>query len=218
MITYKDFIKRMEERGYYLKNKVPVPLHEDDFVAKTFIVEKGSTCKILEITCPDNSIIATCGKTHEGGCDRVYDCYIKCFDESGKEPFQGLHHSTKITNQYHILAELVVTKILTKDPDTTNIVMKEWLESTNPILRVVGIDNPREYTMWYGAYKFFSEKFLETSLNLYPGEKMVFYVTNPDIDIINVKFKLNVDILEKSEDSLASPISESISERIKVEA
>jgi len=51
--------------------------------------------------------------------------------------------------------------------------------------------------MWAGAYPKFDSEFIKTSFTLYGGQKMKFYVNNPDIDIDEVKLNLTVDIFEK---------------------
>lgn len=195
MILYKDYIKLMKERGY-THNGIST-VYEYNPNIKTFSVKNQSVGKVLEFQCPNNTIISACGNTHKEGCPNSYSINIRCLNEDNKEPFQDLHCSTRITDNFHVIAELVVTKILTKEPDKNNLVMQKWLEDTNPVLKAVGIENSCEHMMWYGVYKLFSKEFLNTSFNLYSNEKMIFYVVNPDIDITKVKFGLKVDILER---------------------
>lgn len=195
MISYKDYIKLMKSRGY-VHNGIST-IDESNPNIKTFPIKSQSTDKILEFQCPNNTIISACGNTHEGGCPNSYSISVQCFDKDSREPFQDLHYSVRITDSYHIIAELVVTKILTRDPDKNNTVIQEWLEKTNPILRSIGIESPCEYLMWHGAYKSFSKEFLNTSFNIYPNEKMVFYVVNPDVDITRVVFNMKADRLTK---------------------
>lgn len=194
MISYKDYIKLMESRGY--AHNGTSEIDESNSMIKTFPIKDRSIGKILEFQCPNNTIISACGEAHEDGCPNSYSINIQCFNEDKKEPFQDLHHSTRITDSYHVIAELIVTKLITKEPDKNNATMQEWLEKTNPILRAIGIENPCEYLMWHGVYKSFSKEFLNTSFNLYPNEKMIFYVVNPDIYITRIKFNLKADILE----------------------
>lgn len=184
----------MENRGYIHKGISTI--NETNPNITTFPVKIKSIGKILILECPNNQIISACGITHEGGCQKLYSIDIKCLNNENKQPFQNLHYPVIITNNYHIVAEIVVTKLLTKEADKGNATLQNWLENTNPILRAVAITNSFEYLMWNGVYKFFSKEFLNTSFNLYPNEKMIFYAINPDMDITKIKFELKADILE----------------------
>lgn len=198
MITYKDYIKRMEDKGYIYKNNSPILIDESNPIIKTFTVKKGSIGKILELQCPNNSVISACGKTHEEGCEKLYFCDIKCFNDNNDEPFQDLHYSTQLQDK-HAVAEIITTKILKKEPDKNHTKVKEWSEFVNPILKMIGSDDPHEHVMWFGVYKLFRTDFLNTSFNLYENQKMILYITNPDIDITKVKFRMKIDIFEHNE-------------------
>lgn len=196
MITYKEFIDKMVENGY-VYNHNPVTISDkDNNIISTFSADKGKTDKIIEVNCPDNQIMALCGTTHSGGCNKEYLCHIKCYDDQNNEPFQGLHYSTELNKNYHVLAEIIVTKILRNDPPTQYKKVKEWSDTISPILKLIGSDNNREHVMWTGAYSKFSPEFNKTSFTLYGGQKMTFYINNPDIDIKKIDFKLDVDIFE----------------------
>ena len=197
MITYKDYIKRMEDKGYTYKNNNPILINESNSMIKTFTVEKGSIGKILELQCPNNVVISACGKTHESGCEKLYFCDIKCLNNDNDEPFQDLHHSTQLQGKY-VVTEIIVTKILRKESDKNYKKVREWSEFVDPILKIIGSEDSREHVMWFGVYKLFRTDFLNTSFNLYENQKMIFYVNNPEIDITKVKFKMKIDILEKN--------------------
>lgn len=200
MTLYTDFINLMEERGYTHKNQIMID--EYDYNVKTFSVKEQTIGKSLEFQCPNNTIISACGK--DLGCSNGYSCNIKFFNQDNKEAFQDLHYSTAITEDYHITMELVVTKVLQKSPDQNDPEIQKYAHITNPILKIINSDNPCEYPMWSGIYKLFSDNninndhiFLNNSFNLYAGEKMIFYVVNPDIDITKTKFNLKVDLLTR---------------------
>ncbi len=195
MITYKEFIAKMIEKGYAHKNNDPINISNSDIV-KLFNVGKGQTGKIIEFSCPENQIISLCGTTHEGGCNNEYVCNIKCYDNYNNEPFQDLHYSTELTKDKHVIAEIIVTKILRNDPPTQYKKVKEWPETISPILKLIGLDNNREHIMWIGAYPKFDSEFNKTSFTLYGNQKMTFYVHNPDVDITKIEFNLGVDIFE----------------------
>jgi len=199
MISYKDFIKLMEERGYTYKDQITID--ESDYNVKMFPVKEQTIGKALEFQCPNNTIISMCGK--DLGCNNSYSCNVKFFNQNDKETFQDLHHSVVITKDYHIVMELVVTKVLQKSPDQSNPDIQKWSTVVNPILKIINSDNPCEYPIWSGIYKLFSDNninndhiFLNNSFNLYAGEKMIFYVVNPDIDVEKIKFNMKVDVLE----------------------
>ncbi len=197
MITYKEFVTKMIEKGYDHKDNVPINIGNSDIV-KTFNIDKGQTDKIIEFSCPENQIISLCGTTHEGGCYNKYLCDIKCYDNNGNESFQGLHYSTELTKEKHVIAEIIVTKILRNDPLTQYKKVKEWSETISPILRLIKSGNIREHVMWIGAYNLFSPEFNKTSFTLYGNQKMTFYVHNPDVDITKIDFRFDVDIFERN--------------------
>lgn len=193
MITYEEYIKKMEEKGYICKNDT---IYKSNPMIAIFNVEKGTTGKFLELTLPNDTIISACGKDHEGGCQGSYYCNIELFDEKDKQPFQDLHYSTKLTNTRYLAAEIVLTKILNKDPNQIDSNYKEWAIYNNPILELIKSKTPYEHVMWAGVYKIFSKEFLKTSFNLNNNEKMTFYAINPDIDITKISFELKADVLE----------------------
>lgn len=194
MIPYKDFIEMMERRGYVLRDHIKINGH--DLNIQTFSVKKRSIGKILELSCPSDTIISACGKTHPGEHNGTYSCEIRCFNEDGEEAFQDLHHSVPLTFNQHVIAELIVTKIMQKEPNKDDPNIQELSKYVNPILKIIGSNSPCEYPMWSGVYKLFSKDFLNNSFNLYSNEKIVFYAINPDIDITKVKFNIEVDILK----------------------
>lgn len=197
MITYKEFIDKMIEKGYIYKNYEPTKIDESNNMVKIFSVKKGTIDKILELQCPDNSVIVLCGTEHIGGCQNSYKCNIKCSNKENKQPFQEMHNSTEITRTKHIVAEIIVTKILQQDPPSDNKKVKEWSEIAGPILKLIKSNNNREHVMWAGAYPKFNSEFNKTSFTLYGGQKMIFYINNPDIDIDKVKLNISLDIFEK---------------------
>ncbi len=197
MKTYKEFIDRMIEKGYNLISDNPTTIDESNNTIKTFSTKKGTVDKILELQCPDNSIIALCGTEHNGGCHNSYICNIELTNNEDKQPFQKLHHSTALTSAKHVVAEIIVTKILQQDPPLDDKKVKEWSETIGPILKLIKSDNPREHIMWMGAYPKFNSEFIKTSFTLYGGQKMIFYVNNPDVDIDKVKLNISLDIFEK---------------------
>lgn len=196
MITYKEFIGRMIEKGYSLTPNNPVTIDESNDMIKTFPIKKDTIGTIMELQCPDNSIMALCGTEHNGGCHNPYTCDIKCTNDHNKEPFQETHNSTELTRTKHIVAEIIVTKILMQDPPLDNKKVKEWSETISPILKLIRSNNNREHVMWVGAYSKFNIEFIKTSFTLYGGQKMIFYVNSPDIDITKVILEMKVDIFE----------------------
>lgn len=199
MITYNDYIKRMEEKGYLYRSGNPIMINESDSMIKTFKVKKGSVGKILELQCPSNVVISLCGKTHEEGCDRHYSCDIKCFDNDDNEPFKDSHRSTPLRHDRHVVAEIIATKILYNEPPKGHKKIEEWQELISPILKMIKSEDPCQHVMLVGTYKFFNNDFVNTSFNLYENQKMTFYIVNPDTDIEKVKFNLKADIFERND-------------------
>ncbi len=197
MITYKEFIDKMVEKGYTRMNNRPIKINESNNMIKTFSIKKGEIGKILELQVPDNSIVALCGREHNGGCHDSYMCDIKCKNKEDKQPFQEKHNSTEITRTRHVVAEIIITKILQQDPPLDNKKVMEWSETARPILKLIKSNDSREHIMWAGAYPKFDSEFIKTSFTLYGGQKMIFYINNPDIDIDNIKFNIAVDVFEK---------------------
>jgi hypothetical protein len=197
MIPYKEFVDKMIEKGYVYKNNEPVIIDESDNMIKVFPVKMGKIGKILELQVPYNSIIALCGIEHYGGCHNSYVCNIECTNNNGDQPFQEEHNSTEITRTKHIVAEIIVTKILQQDPPLDNKKVQEWSKTAGPILKLIGSNNHREHVMWAGAYPKFDSEFIKTSFTLYGGQRMIFYINNPDVDIDKVKLNISLDIFEK---------------------
>lgn len=197
MIAYKEYIKRMEEKGYTYRNNNPITIDETNSMVKMFTVEKGSIGKVLELQCPNNSVISVCGKSHEGGCEKSYLCDIKCLGKDDKEPFKESHNTTELNRSNHVVAEIVLTKILYHEPPKEYKKVQEWSELISPILKMILSEDPCEHVMYVGTYGLFNTELLKTSFNLYENQKMTFYIVNPDIDIEKVKFELKADILER---------------------
>lgn len=198
MKTYREFIDRMIEKGYAL-NDGPTIIDTSNGMIKTFNLKKGAIGKILEIQCPDDNIIALCGTEHIGGCSNSYVCDIRCTNNDNLQPFQDMHHATPMKNKQHVVAEIVITKILQQDPPLDNKKVKEWLEKISSILKLIGSENHREHIMWVGAYPKFNSEFIKASFTLYGGQKMIFYAINPDVDIVKTDLKLRADIFQKVE-------------------
>ena len=200
MITYKEFIDRMIEKGYTLSPNNPITIDESDNMINIFSVKKDTIDKILELQCPDNSVIALCGTEHNGGCHNSYICDIRCTNDRNEQPFQGVHNSTELTRTKHVVAEIIATKILRHDPPLDNKKVKEWSDTVSPILKLIRSNNNREHVMWAGAYPKFNTEFIKTSFTLYGGQKMIFYVNSPDIDIMKVMLEMKADMFIHNED------------------
>lgn len=199
MIPYKEFVDRMIEKGYTYKNNGPITIGESDNMIKTFPTKKGTINRILELQVPDNSIVALCGTEHNGGCHNSYICNIKLSNNEDEQPFQKTHHSTALTIKKHVVAEIIATKILQQDRPLDNKKVNEWSDTISPILKLIKSDNPREHIMWMGAYPKFDSEFIKTSFTLYGGQKMIFYVNNPGVDIDKVEFNISLDIFEQKD-------------------
>jgi hypothetical protein len=195
MISYKEFIDLMKVRGYILKS--PVAIDESNPSIKTFSVKKDTIGKFLEFSCPNNTIISACGKTHPGGCNSYYSFNIKCFNKDNEESFQrDSYRSIPLTPDSQIVAEIIVTKILQKELDKNDPKVQENSNINSAILKIIRSENSYEYPMRSGVYKFISRDFLERSFNLHSNEKMILYAINPDTDIFKTKLEMKVDILE----------------------
>ena len=186
----------MKTRGYILKS--PITIDEYNPNIKMFPIKKGTIGKFLQFICPNNTIISACGRTHPGGCNGSnYLVDIKCFNENNEEVFQNdLYNSIPLTSDTQIVTEIIVTKILQKELDKNDPKIQESSNINNAILKIIGSENPCEYPMRSGVYKFLSRDFLDRSFNLHPNEKMIFYAINPDLDIVKTKFELKADVFE----------------------
>ncbi len=197
MITYKEFIDKMIEKGYKLDKESPVTIGNNNNMISTYTVKHGQIGKIVELNCPENCIIALCGTTHIGGCDREYLCNIKCYNTDNDEPFQDEHNSTALSEHEHVVAEIIVTKVLQKEAPRDNKKVKEWSEKIGPILKLIKSENHLEHVMLTCAYPILNSEFIKSSFTLYGGQKMTFYINDPDIDIERVAFEIKADIFEK---------------------
>jgi hypothetical protein len=197
MITYKEFVNKMIEKGYKLKKESPITISNKDNMISTHSVKKGQIGKIVELRCPENQIIALCGTTHIGGCDNEYLCNVKCYNTDNDEPFEESHSSTALSEHEHVLAEVIITKILQKEAPKDNKKVKEWSEKIGPILKLIKSDNSLEHVMLTCAYSILSAEFTKSSFTLYGGQKMTFYINGPDIDIERIEFEMKADIFER---------------------
>jgi hypothetical protein len=197
MIKYEEFIKKMIEKGYTLKDNSPFIIDNKYSMIKTYSLHKGDVGKIIDLICPENQIISLCGKSHPGGCENDYSCTIRCYNNDGDEPFQEQHNSTALSETDHVLAEIIITKILQKEAPKDVKKVKDWSDKISPILKLIKSENNLEHIMLMCAYPIFSSEFIKTSFTLYGGQKMTFYINNPDIDIDNVNFEMKVDIFEQ---------------------
>lgn len=197
MISYKEFIDKMIEKGYQLKKESPVIIDNNSNIVSTYSVKKGQIGKIVDIYCPENQIISLCGTDHIGGCDKEYSCRIKCYNRDDDEVFQNIHNSTALNQSEHVVAEVIVTKILQKEPPKDNQKVKDWSEKIGPILKLINSGNSLEHIMLTCAYPIIGKEFTRSSFTLYGGQKMTFYINNPDIDIERVEFEIKADIFEK---------------------
>jgi hypothetical protein len=199
MMPYKDFIDLMEKRGYTFNRNNPITIDESNPSIKTFSAKNGNISKILELQCPKDTVISVYGKNNSEDWKEDYSTNLKCFNDENKEPFQEFHQCIVLTTARHTIADIIVTKILQNEINRNDPDVRQLLIYTDPILKFIGSDNLCEYPIWSGNYKTFNKEFLNDNFNLYSEEKIIFYVTKPDIDITKVKFDIKVDIFEIKE-------------------
>lgn len=197
MITYKEFVDKMIEKGYTLNKESPTIINNKNDMISTYSVKKGQIGKIVELNCPENQIIALCGTTHIGGCEDEYFCNVKCYNTDNDEPFQDRHNSTALDESNHVVAEIIVTKILQKEAPKDNKKVQDWSEKIAPILKLIKSKDSLEHIMLTCAYPILNSEFTKTSFTLYGGQKMTFYINDPDIDVERVEFEMKADIFEK---------------------
>lgn len=207
MISYIDFIKRMEEKGFVYKSNLPTTLDENNHMVKTFTLEKGETGKILELTCPEHTVLSLCGDDLKTDSIRSnpnsdYICTLKCFDNEGNEPFMKDHKGYILyvdpndNRPKGSAIDIVITKVV-KDEQAKNLAgVNNCLQLTESVMRLIKSNNPLEYPMIVGIYQKITEHLTMKSFNLYPTEKIIFYVLEPDINITKIKFEINMDIFE----------------------
>lgn len=197
MITYKEFVEKMTEKGYILNKESPIIINDKNDIVNIHSVKKGQIGKVVELNCPENKIMALCGTTHIGGCENEYFCNIKCYNADNEEPFQDIHNSTALNENNHVVAEMIITKILQKEAPKDNKKVKDWSEKIAPILKLIKSENHLEHVMLTCAYPIINKELTKTSFTLYGGQKMTFYINDPDTDIEKVEFEMKVDIFEK---------------------
>ncbi len=198
-MPYKDFIDLMEKRGYTFNNNNPIIINESSPSIKTFSVKNCHVDKILELQCPKDTVISVCGKNNSGDWKEDYATSLKCFNNEDKEPFQEFHQCIVLTTARHTVADIIVTKVLQNEINRNDPDIRQFIIYTDPILKFIGSDNLCEYPIWSGNYKTFNKEFLDDNFNLYSEEKIIFYATKPDVDVMRVKFEIKVDIFEIKE-------------------
>lgn len=196
MITYKEFIEKMKEKGFVYKNNSPTLVNGS--IVKTFSVEKGTIGKIAELSCPKNTILSLCGQ--DMGC-KNYTCSLKCFDNDENEPFAKQHKSyilyiDKDNISKGSVMDIVVTKVV-KDENSKKISRADDYSMLTTVMKMIKSNNLLEYPMLMGTYQKIPEYLVKNSFNLYQNEKIILYALEPDTDIIKTDFKMTLDVLVK---------------------
>lgn len=196
MITYKEFIEKMKEKGFIYKNNSPTLVNGS--MIKTFSVEKGTIGKIAELTCPKNTILSLCGQ--DMGCNS-YTCSLKCFDNDENEPFSKQHkgyalYIDKDNTAKGSVMDIVVTKVV-KDEKSKKISGADDYSMLTTVMKMIKSNNHLEYPMLMGTYQKIPEYLVKNSFNLYQNEKIILYALEPDTDIIKTDFKIALDVLVK---------------------
>lgn len=190
---YQEFIEKMEKDNYVRKNNDSIVLDDSESIFTKYVVRKDTIGKFLEFVCPDDTFI-----TRRMRRDKEYECEIKCYDDSLKEPFNNPFRSSLLVSEKTrelpgiiINYQIVITKIGNKIHE----IPSKWEEMITNVLKIIDSKNPKEYPLWSGAYKALYS-FCDNGLFLESGQKLVFYAINPEIDIKNTELKMEVDIFE----------------------
>jgi hypothetical protein len=196
MITYKEFIEKMKEKGFVYENDSPILVNGN--MVNTFPLEKGMTGKIAELSCPKDTILSMCGQ--DMGCNN-YKCLLKCCDSGGNEPFSKEHkayvlYTDKDNNSKGSIMDIVVTKVV-KDEKSKKISDADSYPMLKTVMNMIKSNNNLEYPILMGMYKKIPESLVKKSFNLYPNEKIIVYALEPDIDIVKTDFEIELDILNK---------------------
>jgi hypothetical protein len=196
MITYREFIEKMKEKGFVYRNDLPTLVN--GHMIKTFPLEKGTIGKIAELSCPEDTILSLCGE--DMGCGD-YKCSLKCLDNDGNEPFSKEHkayvlYTDKDNRSKGSVMDIVVTKVV-KDEKSIKSSEADRYPMLATVMKMIKSGNNLEYPILMGAYQRISENLIKKSFNLYPNEKMILYSLEPDIDITKTDFKIDLDILVK---------------------
>ncbi len=198
MSKYQEFIEKMEKDNFIRKCNDSIVLVDSDSIFTKYIVKKDTIGKFLELVCPDNTIMAVCGK--HMGCDNEYKFKIRCYDDDSKEPFSNPFKSSLLVSEKTrgfpgiiVNYQMVITKIGSEIYE----IPSEWEKMIKRTLNIVGSKDPKEYPLWSGAYKAIYN-FGNNGLFLRGGQKLVFYAVNPEIDIKNIELKMEVDMFEKN--------------------
>lgn len=196
MITYKEFIEKMKEKGFIYKDNSPTLV--DGSMIKTFPVKKGTIGKIAELSCPKNTILSLCGQ--DMGCNS-YSCSLKCFDNDEKEPFSKQHkgyalYVDKDNTAKGSVMDIVVTKVV-KDENSKKISRADDYSMLTTVMQMIKSNNHLEYPMLMGTYQKIPEYIVKNSFNLYQNEKIILYALEPDTNIIKTDFMIALDVLVK---------------------
>lgn len=196
-LQYHEFMKKMEEDNFIRKNSGSTVLEDSDSIFNRYIVRKERIGKFLELICPDNTIMTSCGRNLS--CDKGYEFKIKCYDDDLKEPFSNPFLSSLLASEKTeefpgiiINYQIVITKI----GNRIHEIPSGWEKMTKNVLKIIDSENPKEYPLWSGAYRGIYN-FYNNGLFLESGQRLIFYAVKPDVDIKNIELKMEVDIFEK---------------------
>jgi len=197
-LIYQEFMKRMEKDNFVRKNNCSTVLDDSDSMFAKYTVRKERIGIFLELICPDNTIMTSCGRNLS--CDKRYEFKIKCCDDDLKEPFSNPFLSSLLASEKTeefpgiiINYQIVITKI----GNRIHEIPSGWEKMTKNVLKIIGSKNPKEYPLWSGAYRAI-HGFYDNGLFLESGQRLIFYAVKPDVDIKNIKLKMEVDIFEKN--------------------
>lgn len=197
MMSYKEFIEKMKEKGFIYRNK---PTLINDSMIKTFSVEKGTIGKIAELICPKDTILSLCGE--DMGCNNNYTCSLKCYDNEENEPFSKQHKGYALYIDKDNIAkgsimDIIATKVV-KDEKSKKISRADDYPMLAKVMKMIKSNNSLEYPMLMGKYQKIPEYLVKNSFNLYPNEKINLYALEPDTDIIKTDFKIELDVFNKT--------------------
>lgn len=180
---YEDIVSTIEENGWHIVSDIAHSITTLDTQIVLYKLARANRCDtVLEITCPQENIITICG---------LSECAIDIDDFYNKPNiFQVPHFFTLMCTDINGVELLQTTLIsilkYTKDGET----IKCYEEFYGDLSPVIG-----------GKLKKKEERYhFAKTVILQGGEKLIFIVNNPGIDISKVDLLMISDFFEKDEE------------------
>lgn len=202
-MMYEEIISNIEELGWsnVLKKGQFSITHNNVSMVTTKVVTSGSWGNFLEIECPAEHMIVICGNNQ---CNNAYES-IK-YPNISKNP----HSLTiKCTTKKNIeLSSNTIISIYKEEFDMERVILcKEHYDRLSQLSLITLGNNVRSVHTEemvkkhkHGYYQEYDRRYhFRDTVILHYGQRLVFSVRLPDIDIVNTKILMELDMFVREQ-------------------